>query len=62
MNLNLMLDITCPHCGQIHKVPMDVTGHWVGQMPCDPTILGEVQINAEQFRELMEKHWTRIVH
>lgn len=56
------ITITCPHCGQEHRLVLDASGHYAGPSPCDGTRHVDLQIDPEEWRALVESSQAAQVH
>lgn len=56
------VDIDCPVCHATHRLPLDARGRFEGAAPCDPSQWFTLQLDPEQWRQLVADRQQRTRH
>ncbi len=59
----LDLEVTnCTYCGGTHKFHLDASGHYSGPLPCDTSKRVKLQVEPEEWRQMIETEKGKVAH
>lgn len=58
----ITIRITCHDCGEKHDLPLDNSGHYFGDLPCNPKMKIKLQVDPDEWRTAMEEQLLKVKH